>query len=121
MSKIMIRKTIISSILILSLHRPIDMHAQENTKAREAEIGNLVKELYKDPWEGSGAFRFCVSANFGWVVWLDGAMKRIIEMGPTAQETLLKKLSDPTIKDKVMILLGGLGDERVIGPIIDAM
>jgi len=48
-------------------------------------------------------------------------MLKIIEIGPAAQSALLAKLDDPAIKDQAIILLGGLGDERAVGPIIDAM
>jgi hypothetical protein len=48
-------------------------------------------------------------------------MQEIIEIGPPAQDALLAKLDDAAIKDQAIILLGGLGDERAVGPIIDAM
>jgi hypothetical protein len=46
---------------------------------------------------------------------------KILQIGAPAQDALLKKLDDPQIKDQVIFLLGGVGDERAVGPIIDSM
>jgi len=48
-------------------------------------------------------------------------MKALLPIGTAAQQPLLKKLSDPEIADQVIILLGGVGDEESVGPIIHAM
>jgi len=48
-------------------------------------------------------------------------MIRLLQVGPAAQKILLQYLNDQRIKDHVIILLGGVGDERSVGPIIDAM
>ena len=48
-------------------------------------------------------------------------MLRLLQAGPSAQKLLLQYLNDEQIKDHVIILLGGIGDERSVGPIIEAM
>jgi len=48
-------------------------------------------------------------------------MLEILKIGSPAQEALLPYLKDKSIKDQVIILLGGVGDERTVSPIIDAM
>ena len=48
-------------------------------------------------------------------------MRRILEIGAPAQDALLENVNDPLIKDQIIILLGGVGDERSVGPIIKSM
>ena len=48
-------------------------------------------------------------------------MKALLDIGPQAQQALLAHLFDPEITDQVVILLGGVGDEQSVGPIIQAM
>ncbi len=48
-------------------------------------------------------------------------MRRILEIGSPAQEALIENIKDTLIKDQIIILLGGVGDERSIGPIVNAM
>jgi hypothetical protein len=110
-----------SSVLAVFLCSAFSAPEQQSDKPRESEIENLIKELYKNPLDGPAAINTCLGSNSIWGVWLDTPMKKILEIGPATQDALLKKLPDGEIKDKVMILLGGLGDERVIAPIIDAM
>jgi hypothetical protein len=110
-----------SGILIFILCILMRVPAQNNARSTQAEIEDLIQELYKKPWDDAGAWRFCLGANYSWSILLDEPMKKIIEKGPSTQDVLIKKLSDPLIMDKVMILLGGVGNESAIGPIIDAM
>ena len=42
-------------------------------------------------------------------------------IGHAAQEALLRKLADPEMVDQIIILLGGVGDEQSVGPVIQAM
>ena len=48
-------------------------------------------------------------------------MRKILEIGAPAQDALIEKIGDPQIKDQIIILLGGVGDERAVEPIINAM
>jgi len=56
-----------------------------------------------------------------WDLNLTHPMQALLWTGPAAQDALLAKLGDSQIKDQVIILLGGIGDERAIGPVIEAM
>ena len=48
-------------------------------------------------------------------------MLEILQAGPYAQDILLGYVNDPQIKDQIIILLGGVGDQKAVGPIIHAM
>jgi hypothetical protein len=48
-------------------------------------------------------------------------MKATLDLGPDAQEPLLEVIGAKEIRDQVIILLGGAGDERAVVPIIEAM
>jgi len=48
-------------------------------------------------------------------------MQKILEIGSPAQELLLERINDSQIKDQVIILLGGIGDERAVATVIGAM
>lgn len=46
-------------------------------------------------------------------------MKEILKIGNPAQSTLLKNLSNPKFNNEIIILLGGVGDEAAVKPLID--
>jgi hypothetical protein len=48
-------------------------------------------------------------------------MQALLDLGPDAQESLIRALKDEKIRDQAIILLGGVGDERAVAPIIKAM
>ena len=48
-------------------------------------------------------------------------MVQILDAGRGAQHALLPRISDKTIQDQVVMLLGGLGDENAIWPIIETL
>ena len=48
-------------------------------------------------------------------------MIQILQAGRGAQEVLLGHRSDQAIQDQVVMLLGGVGDENVIWPIIETL
>ena len=56
-----------------------------------------------------------------WDLCLTKPMQQIMEIGASAQKDLIDNINDPSIKEQIIILLGGVGDEASIGPIIDAM
>ena len=56
-----------------------------------------------------------------WDFQLTEPMRKILEIGSPAQQDLIDNINDASIKDQIIILLGGVGDERSIGPIIKAM
>jgi hypothetical protein len=64
-------------------------------------------------------------ANMGnptlWVFNFTSPMLAILQAGPSAQDILLEYVNDPPIRDQIIILLGGVGDQKAVGPIIHAM
>jgi hypothetical protein len=48
-------------------------------------------------------------------------MEEILRCGTQAQDTLLEDITDSRIADQVIFLLGGVGDEQAIDPIIIAL
>jgi hypothetical protein len=84
-----------------------------------ANVTDLIEDLYKDSDTGTevvgGGF------NIGLIIFTEPMLK-ILKIGtPPAQEALITRLNDERIKERVILLLGGLGDERAVAPIIDAM
>lgn len=91
--------------------------SQELTGSRYSETQSLIASLYSHPWPGAenSCSPMCWDFNF------TEPMLKILRVGPAAQAPLLEKIDDPAIRDQVIILLGGVGDERAVGPIIDGM
>jgi hypothetical protein len=85
--------------------------------AQEPNVQDLIRELQAHPWEGI----YLVAIPLQWDFRLTEPMRKILEIGPSAQKDLIDNINDPAIKGQIIILLGGVGDERSIGPIIDAM
>jgi len=112
----MASKQTIGAVLIL-LSVAVGGFAQKQQSTTEAEVQKLIAALYTHPWQGAenGCTPMCWNFHF------TDPMQRILEIGPPAQNALLAKLDDPTIRDQVVILLGGVGDERAIGSIINSM
>jgi len=77
----------------------------------------LIAELRRHPWPGPRP----VAIPLEWDFQFTGPMLKILEVGPPAQDALIESLRDPEVKAQAIILLGGVGDERAVGPIIDAM
>jgi hypothetical protein len=48
-------------------------------------------------------------------------MVQILQAGTGAQEVLLRHVRDQTIQDQILMLLGGIGNERAIWPIIETL
>ena len=109
------KQVLVTVLIVLALGTTTLARAQESLS--NAQVQNLIAELYIHPWEG--AENSC--SPMCWNFHFTEPMLKIIEIGPAAQSALLAKLDDPAIKDQAIILLGGLGDERAVGPIIDAM
>ena len=87
------------------------------TESKDQDVRNLISELRKQKWEGVGA----VSIPLSWDFQFTEPMRRILEIGGPAQHALLENIDDPSIKDQIILLLGGVGDERAVGPIIKNM
>src|ERR1700733_1506740 len=82
-----------------------------------ADIEGLIDQLRLHPWEGPRNF----TSPIHWVFNFTDPMCRILETGSASQEILLRHLNDEGTKDRIIILLGGIGDAKSIEPIIHAM
>jgi hypothetical protein len=87
-------------------------------KRRTDEIEQLIAQLYETQYNGPGIQTFSPTS---WRLRFTEPMEALLKIGPSAQQALLPRLADPAIKDQVMMILGGLADERAIGPIVEAM
>jgi hypothetical protein len=80
-------------------------------------IRELIEELRSNPWTEPGN----ISNPTLWVFHFTPPMIQILQVGPAAQDVLLEYISDPQIKDQIIILLGGVGNGNAVEPIIEAM
>ena len=78
---------------------------------------DLIQSLHKQAW--SGATNICIPAC--WMFRFTAPMQAVLDLGSDAQEPLIGALRDEEIRDQAIILLGGVGDERAVAPIIEAM
>ena len=78
---------------------------------------DLIQSLHKQAW--SGATNLCNPAC--WMFNFTAPMQALLDLGSDAQESLIKALTDEEIRDQAIILLGGVGDERAMAPVIEAM
>ena len=92
-------------------------NAFPQTAAKDQEVRRLINELRNQPWEGP----YAATIPLHWDLRLTQPMQRILEIGAPAQDALIENVNDPLIKDQIIILLGGVGDERSVGPIIKNM
>jgi hypothetical protein len=108
------RITVLIAILLIA---STSVYLQEQPNSKDAEIRALIAELYANPWAGAG--NYC--SPMCWDFHFTEPMQKLLEIGRSAQELLLERIDDPQIKDQIIILLGGIGDERAVAPIIGAM
>lgn len=85
---------------------------------KKADIASLIEDLHKHLWTGA---EIVGESPIVWDFSLTVPMRGILEIGAPAQDALLDALNDTAIKDQAIFLLGGVGDERAIIPIMDAM
>ncbi len=104
------------AVLLLLACLPMT-YIQGQQATTDADLPSLIAQLYTHPWAGpqNSCSPMCWSFHF------TEPMLRILAIGPPAQGALLEKLRDAAVKDQVIILLGGVGDEHAVKPIIDAM
>jgi len=94
-----------------------NLFSQEQKTSKDVETRTLISELYTHSW--AGAENNC--SPMCWDFQFTQPMQKILEIGSVAQDVLIENLDDVNIKDQVIILLGGVGDERAVAPIIKAM
>lgn len=107
----------ISITLISILLCSISSLAKEQSDAENQDVQTLIAELRTHPWPSP----YAATIPLRWDFQFTEPMRKILAIGPPAQAALLENLKDEAIKDQIIILLGGLGDERAVGPIIEAM
>jgi hypothetical protein len=83
----------------------------------ESQIRGFIEQLRYDRW----AEPENIANPTTWVFNFTRPMLQILQAGPAAQDVLLQYLDDPKIKDQIIILLGGVGDQKAVMPIIRAM
>ncbi len=81
------------------------------------EIRYLIARLEEEEWLGATNMISPISWSFHFTE----PMRKIIDIGKPAQNELLKNIDNPKIKDQIIILLGGVGDEKAVEPMINAM
>jgi len=104
-------------VFALILISAISMIHSVEVKGQESDIKNLIRDLHQHRWEGPSA----LASPLQWDFQLTEPMRKILEIGSPAQQELINHINDPSIKDQIIILLGGVGDEHSIEPIIKAM
>lgn len=83
----------------------------------ESEVRKLIEKLYEIEWQGA----YPITSPLTWSFGFTNPMAEILAIGKPAQNELLTEVSNPKIKDQIIILLGGVGDEKAVEPIINAM
>src|SRR4030095_14407341 len=101
----------------LVLISAISMIHSIDVKGQETNIKNLIQDLRNHRWEGPSM----VATPLQWDLNLTEPMRKILEIGTPTQQELIDNINDLAIKDQIIILLGGIGDEHSISPIIKAM
>ena len=105
-------------IVLLSLLIVPSVKAQTGHEREiDARVAELIQELYEHPWPGAAM----IAVPMEWEYNFTPPMQKLLEIGSPAQRPLLAKLSDVAIVDQVIVLLGGVGDEESVGPIIEAI
>jgi hypothetical protein len=99
------------------IRRKISVTSIEGDELTERQVDAFVGQLSVVPWRGPE--NHC--SPMCWDFALTDPMLNILQAGRAAEDVLLQHLSDEQIKDQVVMLLGGLGDQRAIPRIIDTM
>lgn len=102
------------SLLFLAVFPTIVL---SQTATTDHDIRSLIGELRSQRWEGP----YGATIPLSWDLRLTRPMRQILEIGSPAQDALIETINDPVTKGQIIILLGGVGDERSIGPIIKNM
>lgn len=96
----------------------LDAESVRPSEVPESELRDLVRQLRYDSWK---TLRNGFSNPGSFSFYFTPPMRQILQAGPVAQDVLLEYLNDSQIKDQIILLLGGIGNGKAIGPIIDAM
>lgn len=104
-------------VIVVVLVASTNLFSQKQETSKDVITQTLISELYTHPW--AGAENNC--SPMCWDFRFTQPMQKILEIGSAAQDALIENLDDENIKDQTIILLGGVGDERAVAPIIKAM
>ncbi|HWZ81976.1 MAG TPA: hypothetical protein VNW47_05100 [Terriglobales bacterium] len=99
------------------IRRKITVRSMESSELREEAIEGLVAQLKIVPWRGPE--NHCTPKC--WDFAFTDPMLEILQSGRAAQGILLAHLNNQSIQDQIVMLLGGLGDEESIWPIIELL
>lgn len=99
------------------MRRKVFVSSIESSEISEGEIERLVSELKVVPWRGPENYCSPMCWNFAFTE----PMVRLLQAGHGAQNILLRHIDDREIQDQIVMLLGGVGDENAIAPIIELM
>jgi hypothetical protein len=99
------------------IRRKIAVHSIESSELTKNAIEALVDQLKVVPWRGPE--NHCSPRC--WDFAFTDPMIQILQAGSGAQAVLLDHMRDHDIEDQVVMLLGGVGDERAISPIIETL
>jgi hypothetical protein len=91
----------------------------------DGELRSAIGQLKSIAWAGPENH----TSPTHWMFNFTSPMLQILQAGPAAQDLLVQSLLDHNLfdpknlelKNQIIILLGGVGDERAVGPIIQAM
>ncbi len=97
--------------------RKIEVRSIESNELPNDVIEALVNQLKVVPWRGPENLCNPTCWNFAFT----DPIIHILEAGIGAQDILLDHLRDPDIQDQVVMLLGGVGNENAIWPIIGTL
>ncbi len=110
---------IFAGVIALLYFSNIEIYGQEKiTQNQDSQIKAIISQLYQNHWFGA---EIIGESPTQWEFGLTEPMKKILEIGNPAQKVLLENINEENIKDQVIFLLGGVGDEKAVEPIITAM
>lgn len=99
------------------VRRRITVRSVESSELGEQTIEELVSQLSVIPWRGPEDVFGPPDHNFAFTE----PMFQILEAGHGAQDVVLHQIGNKAIQDQIVMLLGGIGDENVIWPIIETL
>jgi hypothetical protein len=116
--------------------KKINVQSIEPNQLGDRELRAAIEQLRLHPWAGPRN----ITSPTKWIFGFTDPMLQILQAGPAAQTVMLRTLQDGRLegnefggsdksrefkdrefKDQIIILLGGVGDERAVEPIILAM
>lgn len=95
----------------------LDVESIRPSEVPESQLRELIGQLRYDRWTTP---KNITSPTF-WIFNFTPPMRQILQAGPAAEDVLLQYVNDSQIKDHIIILLGGVGNQKAVGAIIDAM